>query len=127
MQQEKSRTTNPAAEPSASADDFLPGFQQFLKGLTARQFERLVNDTGSAVDEVPESNLLADYLTEHQLAAELGVGLRSLRRWRALRRSPPYVVIARQVYFRRDAVAEWLRNREQGFDQPKSRTRRAAR
>ena len=65
-------------------------------------------------------SVLADYLSEHELAKQLGVGLRTLRRWRALRQSPPYVVVARQLYFRRSAVEDWLRKRERDFEAPTS-------
>lgn len=71
------------------------------------------------------SHVLADHISEEELADELHVGLRTMRRWRAMRQSPPYVVIARRVYFRRGAVEEWLRNRERGFEEPKRRARRS--
>ena len=72
------------------------------------------------------SHVLADHLTEQELAADLDVGVRTVRRWRALRQSPPYVVIARRVYYRRGAVEEWLRKRERGFEEPKGRARRSS-
>jgi hypothetical protein len=50
-----------------------------------------------------------------------------MRRYRALRQSPPYVMIGRRVYYRRGAVEDWLRKRERDFDEPnhKGRARRS--
>ncbi len=70
------------------------------------------------------SHVLADHIPEEQLAEEWDVALRTMRRYRALRQSPPYVMIGRKVYYRRGAIEEWLRNRERGFDEPKNSRRR---
>lgn len=83
--------------------------------------------TASAAAPNGAAHILADHLTEQEFADDLEVGLRTVRRWRALRQSPPYVVIARRVYYRRAAVEEWLRNRERGFEEPKGRARRSSR
>ena len=58
------------------------------------------------------SSPLSDLLTEQDLAGELGLTVRTLRRWRALRESPPYVRIGRQIFYRSDAVRAWLLARE---------------
>ena len=65
--------------------------------------------------------LLQGYLSEEEYARQRGVSLRTCQRDRALRQSPPYVVIGRQIYYRIEAVREWLIKREQVEDrQPKS-------
>jgi hypothetical protein len=79
---------------------------------------------------IAESNsqLLAGYLSEEEYAKQRGVTLRTCQRDRALRQAPPYVVIGRQVYYRLEAVREWLVKREQSNDRtPKSFAKRGMR
>jgi hypothetical protein len=71
-------------------------------------------------------HILADHISEEALADELELGLRTMRRYRAQRQSPAYVVIGRKVYYRRGAVEEWLRNRERGFEEPRNKRRSPA-
>jgi hypothetical protein len=59
------------------------------------------------------SQLLADYLTEDELALELGVTVRALQSWRHERRGPPYTRLGKKPVYRRSGVAEWLRATEQ--------------
>ena len=56
--------------------------------------------------------MLEGYLPESEYARQRGVSVRTCQRDRALRQSPPYVVIGRQVYYRIEAVREWLVARE---------------
>jgi predicted DNA-binding transcriptional regulator AlpA len=49
-----------------------------------------------------------DFLDRQQLAAELGVGVRTIIRWDAMRIGPPRVKIGRQLYYNRASVREWL-------------------
>ena len=56
---------------------------------------------------------LDEYVTDTELAQQLGRTARTLRTWRRQRLGPPFVVIGRDVKYRKDAVAEWLRSREQ--------------
>lgn len=58
------------------------------------------------------SSLLGDLLSEEDLARELGLTARTLRRWRALREGPPWLRVGRQIFYRREAVLGWLRGRE---------------
>jgi hypothetical protein len=72
-------------------------------------------------------SLLNDYAPEDQVAAELHVTKRTLQRWHAARIGPPRLIIARRPYYRREAVREWLRSREQGAAEPKgAKLRRVA-
>lgn len=57
--------------------------------------------------------ILSEYVAINDLATELGVTRRTLSRWNQLREGPPQTLIGIRVYYRRDAVREWLRSREQ--------------
>ena len=60
--------------------------------------------------------ILEDYMTTTECAAELGVDKRTLERWHRLREAPPRTKIGKKVLYRREAVADWLRSREQAVD-----------
>lgn len=57
-------------------------------------------------------SVLADYLTETQLAEQLGESTRTTARRRLRRESPPHIRIGRRYYYRCDAVLEWLKSQE---------------
>lgn len=57
-------------------------------------------------------SVLADYVAERQLAAELGVHPYTLRKWRRLGEGPPPTKIGKAVLYRRSSVARWLEQRE---------------
>lgn len=52
--------------------------------------------------------LLSDYLTPEELAAELNVCETTLWRWRRLREGPAITKVGRKVLYRRDDVSAWL-------------------
>jgi hypothetical protein len=54
-------------------------------------------------------HVLADYLSEEKLAAQLGINLRTLRRWRDKRLGPRFIMKGRQLIYNRDDIAAWLR------------------
>jgi hypothetical protein len=56
----------------------------------------------------PRSSLLADYLPEKDLAAQLDVNVRTLARWRDLRIGPPFVTRGREIEYPIGGVREWL-------------------
>jgi hypothetical protein len=56
--------------------------------------------------------LLADYASEEETAAELGVNKRTLARWRAMRVGPPPTAVGRKWYYKRSSVAAWLDRQE---------------
>jgi hypothetical protein len=62
----------------------------------------------------PQPGLLAGYLTEQELAAQLGVTVRTLQRWRSHRIGPPPTtdIPGRSVLYRCDGFAEWLLSHE---------------
>ena len=60
--------------------------------------------------------VLTDYLTPAELAAELGISGRTLERWARLRECPPRTRLGKRIVYRRAAVTEWLRAREQAIE-----------
>jgi len=56
------------------------------------------------------------YFSEEQTAARLAVKVQTLRVWACNRKGPPRTVIARRALYRREALENWLRAREQNFD-----------
>jgi predicted DNA-binding transcriptional regulator AlpA len=58
--------------------------------------------------------LLDDYYKPEALAAELGINVRTLRKLHERDEAPAKTTIGRLVLYRRESVAEWLREREQG-------------
>ena len=57
-------------------------------------------------------NLLADFLTQNEAAAELKVCGRTLDRWRKLDEGPPITKLGRRILYRRSSVQSWLTQRE---------------
>jgi biotin operon repressor len=60
------------------------------------------------VADAAAGSVLAGYVSETELARELGKCERTVQRLRALRKGPPYVLIGRQIYYRLEAVRVWL-------------------
>ena len=48
-----------------------------------------------------------------ELSRDLGISKRTLGRWHRQRIGPPRTVIGRTILYRRTAVQEWLRSREE--------------
>jgi helix-turn-helix protein len=57
-------------------------------------------------------NLLADFLTQDEAAAELKICERTLDRWRRLGEGPPITKLGRRILYRRSSLQVWLRGRE---------------
>jgi Helix-turn-helix domain len=55
--------------------------------------------------------LLDGYLSETELAAELGYFPQTIRKWRARDEGPPHVLIGKKAYYPEDKFREWLRKR----------------
>jgi len=55
--------------------------------------------------------LLADYVTESEAAAGLGLMPRTLRKYRDLGTGPAYAVIGRSVFYPRAALLEWINSK----------------
>lgn len=56
---------------------------------------------------------LIEFFREDELAEQLRVTVRTLRRWHALRIGPPRTVVSRSIYYRKQAVLEWLLAKEE--------------
>jgi excisionase family DNA binding protein len=56
--------------------------------------------------------LLDDYLTCDELAAELRVSPRTVKRWQAAPDGLPYTEMGGRVLYRRASVRAWLESRE---------------
>lgn len=57
-----------------------------------------------------------ELLAEKDAAQSIGQKPTTLRNWRALRRGPPNIKIGRKVYYRREALEQWLRSRERDYE-----------
>ena len=56
--------------------------------------------------------LLDDYITESELAGELGIKPRTLQLWRLNHRGPAPTTIAKKIFYRRSTVSRWLEDQE---------------
>jgi hypothetical protein len=65
--------------------------------------------------------VLSDYQTEQELATDLDICVKTLRRGHAARRGPPRVEIGRRKMYRRTGVREWLIAREKGLERPRGK------
>jgi hypothetical protein len=65
-----------------------------------------------APDKAPDK-LLDEYLTEDELAEQIGRTLRTIRRWRALGEGPPWCRVGRQTFYRKQTVRAWFAGLEQ--------------
>jgi excisionase family DNA binding protein len=72
--------------------------------------------------DTTKPTVLSGWLTRGELAAELGVSVDTLGRWEARRSGPPCVRAGRKVLYRRQAVQDWLRKKEEPA--PKKRGRK---
>lgn len=66
------------------------------------------------VESMP-SLLAGEYATPEQLAAELGISVRTLHRWHTARQGPPRVVLGRVIFYRRSSVLAWIESREENL------------
>lgn len=79
------------------------------------------SETTKAAPVSPD--FLEGFVTEEAYAARRGVSVRTCQRDRQLRQAPPYVVIGRRVFYRVEAVRDWLLAREQSADRRPSAPR----
>ena len=61
----------------------------------------------------PAGSILGEYIEAPELSRDLGISKRTLDRWHRQRMGPPRTVIGRTILYRRTAVQEWLRSREE--------------
>lgn len=75
---------------------------------------RIIPPTSQGSAEALPDPLLGEYMDRHELARQLGVSLDTLSKWSTQRIGPPRVRLGRRILYRREAVREWLRLREDG-------------
>ncbi len=76
------------------------------------------------LEEHRDGGLIGDYLTAEQAAKQLGITRRTLDAMCARREGPPRTRIGRRVYYRKEALADWLLQQE--HRQARSRASRRA-
>lgn len=62
---------------------------------------------------------LQDLIPEADYAAARGVSVRTVQRERAQRIGPPFIKLGRSIYYRSQAIADWLLAQEQA--QPRAK------
>ena len=58
-------------------------------------------------------DVLDNYFSEEKAASDLGVTVNTLRNWAARREGPARTKVARRVYYRKEAMNQWLLTQEQ--------------
>lgn len=56
--------------------------------------------------------LKSEYITSVEACELLAVSQRTLLRWHRLRKGPPQIKVGRKVYYRRQAISDWLMSLE---------------
>jgi hypothetical protein len=59
------------------------------------------------------ASLLNDYYNEDELAAEIRRSPRTIARWRAIGEGPRFIILGREILYRKAAVRDWLAGLEQ--------------
>ena len=62
--------------------------------------------------EQSSNNILSEYLTKAELAAQLHRTIRSIDRWALTGDGPPSIRLGKTTLYRRESVLGWLRSRE---------------
>lgn len=70
-----------------------------------------------AASDSTDTDFLQGYISEPDYARRRGVTLRTCQRDRQLRKAPPYTKLGRQVFYRVDALREWMTKNERVTDQ----------
>jgi hypothetical protein len=81
---------------------------------------------GMAPSSRAQTKFLQEFISEDEYAAQRGVTLRTCQRDRQLRQSPPYVRLGRRIYYRVEAIREWLVKNERPVERRPQRLTRSA-
>lgn len=60
-----------------------------------------------------QTSILDDYISQADLAEQLGKCVRTLKRWHSLRQGPKPVRIGKGLYYHRQDVHDWLESLRQ--------------
>ena len=65
---------------------------------------------GEPTEQVAQAgtDFLSGFISEEEYAHRRGITVRTCQRDRQLRKSPPFVRVGRRIYYRLDAVRQWL-------------------
>jgi len=83
-------------------------------------------DDIDAASGAPRDWILQEYISESELVAGLDMKPRTIQRMRQRGDAPPYIVIARKIYYSREGTREWLKSRQRGGPRNQYRRRRSA-
>jgi hypothetical protein len=61
--------------------------------------------------DISASIIGPDWISQHQLAAQLNKSLYTLQRWRRARLSPPFIKLGYDVYYRKRDIDKWVEAR----------------
>jgi hypothetical protein len=90
--------------------------------------QAITSDNAESLSESASMDFLEGFISEPEYARQRGVTLRTCQRDRQLRKAPPYIKLGRQVFYRIEAVRDWLMKNERIADQipdaPRSRSLR---
>lgn len=64
------------------------------------------------------NDAISQFLTEQETAIQLGLKVSTLRNWHAARKGPPRTKVGRIMYYRREALVEWMRGKETNPENP---------
>jgi Helix-turn-helix domain len=67
-----------------------------------------------------------EYMDEAALAATLGIRVTTVRKWRRIRKGPPFIPVGRKLYYRRETFTAWMRSQERSFEVESEKARRRA-
>lgn len=78
--------------------------------------DQTISPSGATASEFAAPDFLEGYVSEVEYAHRRGVSLRTCQRDRQLRQAPPYVQFGRRIYYRVEAVRDWLVKSEREAD-----------
>lgn len=78
--------------------------------------DQTTTPTDGDIAEASGADFLEGYVSEEEYARRRGVSLRTCQRDRQLRQAPPYVQFGRRIYYRVEAVRDWLVKNERQVD-----------
>lgn len=70
-----------------------------------------IDESAPASDRAAE-DFLTGFISEEKYALQRRVSIRTCQRDRRLRKAPPFIQLGKQIYYRVDALRDWLIKRE---------------